>query len=88
MLINIHELNYLCGFFGDVKKFPMTEKFSKLKIDVEDLFNILLCFKTNYFFKIFLINSKVFSVDLPPYSKFSLINFSLPIFNFAFVSLS
>ena len=45
---NIHELDYLYWFFGNVKEvFSMTGKFSNLEIDVEDLSCILLRFKSN-----------------------------------------
>jgi predicted dehydrogenase len=48
VLTNIHELDYLCWFFGNVNEvFSITGKFSDLKIDVEDLSSILLHFRNN-----------------------------------------
>ena len=48
MLTNIHELDYLYWFFGNVGEvFSITGKFSDLDIDVEDLSSILLRFKNN-----------------------------------------
>ena len=48
VLTNIHELDYLYWFFGDVKEvFSITGKFSNLEIDVEDLSSILLRFRNN-----------------------------------------
>ncbi len=48
VLTNIHELDYLYWFFGNVNEvFSITGKFSDLKIDVEDLSSILLRFKNN-----------------------------------------
>ena len=48
VLTNIHELDYLYWFFGNVDEvFSITGKFSDLEIDVEDLSSILLRFKNN-----------------------------------------
>ena len=48
ILTNIHELDYLYWFFGNVDEvFSITGKFSDLDIDVEDLSSILLRFKNN-----------------------------------------
>ena len=48
VLTNIHELDYLYWFFGNVNEvFSITGKFSDLEIDVEDLSSILLRFKNN-----------------------------------------
>ena len=47
-MTNIHELDYLYWFFGNVDEvFSITGKFSDLEIDVEDLSSILLRFKNN-----------------------------------------
>jgi len=44
----IHELDYLCWFFGDVKKvFSITEKYSDLEISVDDLSMMTLIFNKN-----------------------------------------
>ena len=48
VLTNIHELDYLYWFFGNVNEvFSITGKFSDLEIDVEDLSSILLRFTNN-----------------------------------------
>jgi len=48
VLTNIHELDYLYWFFGNVNEvFSITGKFSDLEIDSEDLSSILLRFKNN-----------------------------------------
>ncbi len=48
VLTCIHEIDYLCWFFGDVDRvFSFTGKFSDLEISVEDLSAILLKFKKN-----------------------------------------
>ena len=48
VLTNIHELDYLYWFFGNVNEvFSITGKFSDLDIDVEDLSSILLRFTNN-----------------------------------------
>ncbi|WP_236687718.1 Gfo/Idh/MocA family protein [Candidatus Nitrosotenuis cloacae] len=48
VLTCIHEIDYLCWFFGNVDQvFSFTGKFSDLEISVEDLSAILLKFKKN-----------------------------------------
>lgn len=45
VLTNIHEIDYLYWFFGNVKEvYSITGKFSDLKINVEDISSILLYF--------------------------------------------
>ncbi len=48
VLTQIHEIDYLCWFFGKVSKvFAFTDKLSDLELDVEDYAGILLRFKNN-----------------------------------------
>lgn len=48
VLTQIHEIDYLCWFFGKVAEISsFTGKFSDLKVDVEDLSAILLKFQKN-----------------------------------------
>jgi len=48
VLTQIHEIDYLYWFFGDVKEvFSITGKFSDLELDVDDTSSNLIRFKNN-----------------------------------------